>query len=164
MQSGGKFKVGYKEDNTMGKTYTLENFAMKTVIEEATGNWSKDSFSSKECWNINYSSILTFLIQKAGKICKRYASDLFASWSSLEDEMKQDGLEYNGGKYLFGFRESGVDHNVYVLSRLNNYGAERLEKDIKELYLLEVSIDKESLPWCEIRMQLGKIDMNSLEK
>ena len=139
----------------MGKEYTLENLAMKTVKMTATGNW----VDSKGKWDI-----LTFLIQKAGKICKHYASDLFISWSSLENEMKQDGLEYTGGKYLFGFRESGVDHDNYVLSRLNNYGIEGLKRDIQELYMLEVSIDKESLPWCEIRMQLGKIDMDSIEK
>lgn len=144
----------------MGKEYTLENLAMKTVKMTATGNW----VDSKGKWDINYSNILTFLIQKAGKICKHYASDLFISWSSLENEMKQDGLEYTGGKYLFGFRESGVDHDNYVLSRLNNYGIEGLKRDIQELYMLEVSIDKESLPWCEIRMQLGKIDMDSIEK
>lgn len=148
----------------MGKTYTLEDLTMESVMKEATGNWSNDIFSGEKCWNINYSDILTFLIQKAGTICKHYASDLFISWSSLENQMKQNGLEYNGGKYLFGFRESGVDHDAYVLSRLNNYGVEGLKKDIKELYLLEVFIDKESLPWCEIRMQLGKINMNNLEK
>lgn len=76
--------------------------------------------------------------------------------------MKKDGQEYAGGKYLFGFREMGVDHDDYILSRLNNYGVEGLKNDVKELYMLEVSIDRESLPWCEIKMQLGKIDIDSL--
>ena len=88
----------------MKKTYTLEDFTMESVMKEATGEWSNDIFSGEKCWNINYSDILTFLIQKAGTICKNYASDLFISWSSLENEMKQDGQEYAGGKYLFGFR------------------------------------------------------------
>lgn len=150
----------------MKKTYTLEDFTMESVMKEATGNWSGDIFSGEKCWNINYSDILTFLIQKAGTICKNYASDLFISWSSLENEMKKEGQEYAGGKYLFGFRESGVDHDNYVLSRLNNYGVEGLKRDVKELYMLEVSIKKSDVYYMgnEIKMQLGKIDMDSLGK
>lgn len=150
----------------MGKTYTLEDLTMESVMKETTGEWSNDIFSGEKCWNINYSDILTFLIQKAGTICKNYASDLFISWISLENKMKQEGQEYAGGKYLFGFRESGVDHDNYVLSRLNNYGAERLKKDVQELYMLEISIKKSDVYYMgnEIKMQLGKIDMDSLGK
>jgi len=156
-----------KEDNTMmKKDYTLEDFTMESVMKEATGDWSNDVFSGEKCWNINYSDILTFLIQKAGTICKNYASDLFISWSSLEKEMKKEGQEYAGGKYLFGFRESGVDHDSYVLSRLNNYGVEGLKREVKELYMLEVSIKKSDVYYMgdEIKMQFGKIDMDSLGK
>lgn len=143
----------------MKKNYTLEDFTLESVIKEETGEWSNGIFSGEKCWNINYSGILTFLIQKAGTICKNYASDLFISWSSLENEMKKERKEYAGGKYLFGFRESGVDHDDYVISRLNNYGVDELKKDVKELYMLEISIKKN-----KIKMQLGKIDMDSLGK
>lgn len=150
----------------MKKEYTLEDFTLKSVMKEETGRWSNDIFSGEKCWNINYSDILTFLIQKAGTICKHYASDLFISWSSLEKELKEQGIAYGGGKYLFGFRESGVDHDTYVLSRLNNYGVEGLKSNIKELYLLEISIKREESLYIgdEIKMQLGKIDMDSLGK
>lgn len=150
---------------TKAKEYTLENLTMESVMKEAFGEWSINIFSNEKCWNINYSDILTFLIQKAGTICKNYASDLFISWSSLEEEMKKQGKEYTGGKYLFGFRESGVDHNAYVLSRLNNYGVEGLKREVKELYLLEVSIEKSESYYMDdnITMQLGKINMDSLE-
>lgn len=150
----------------MGKTYTLEDLTMESVMKETTGEWSNDIFSGEKCWNINYSDILTFLIQKAGTICKNYASDLFISWISLENKMKQEGQEYAGGKYLFGFRELGVDHSNYVLSRLNNYGVEGLKKDIKELYMLEVSIKKSDVYYMgnEIKIQFGKIDIDCLGK
>lgn len=150
----------------MKKDYTLEDFTLESVMEEATGEWSNDIFGSEKSWNINYSDILTLLIQKAGTICKNYASDLFIIWSSLENEMKKEGQEYAGGKYLFGFRESGVDYDNYVFSRLNNYGVEGLKKDIKELYMLEVSIKKPDVYYMndKIRMQLGKIDVDSLGK
>lgn len=148
----------------MRKEYTLEDLTMESVMMEETGEWGNNPFHKGKCWNINYSSILTFLIKKAGTICKYYASDLFISWSSLEEKMKEQGIDYIGGKYLFGFREGGVDHDSFILSKLNNYGVEGLKKDVKELYILEVSIDRESLPWCEIKMQFGKIDMDSLGK
>lgn len=141
---------GKKEDNSMRK-YTLEDFEIKTVMKETIGNWN----NNEKCWNINYSDILTFLIQKAGIICKHYASDLFITWNSLENEMKQDG--YAGGKYLFGFRESGVDHDVCILTRLNNHGVEGLKNEIKELYEVEVSVKKH-----KIEMQFGEINLNSI--
>lgn len=150
----------------MKKDYTLEDFTMESVMKEATGEWSNDVFGSEKSWNINYSDILTLLIQKAGTICKNYASDLFIIWSSLEKELKEQGTAYSGGKYVFGFRESGVDHDNYVLSRLNNYGVEGLKKDVKELYMLEVSIKESGTYYIgnEIKMQFGKINMDSLGK
>ena len=147
------------------KNYTVENFEMESVLKKDTGSWSNNNpyfygISEEGKFSINYSDILTFLIQVAGKICKYYASDLFITWSSLEEKLKD--VEYTGGKILFGFRESGVDSNTFILSRLNNYGKEQMKKDIKELYLLEVKIDKsygeisERLERMDISMKLGK--------
>ena len=78
----------------------------------------------------------------------------------MEEKLKD--VEYTGEKILFGFRENGVDSNAFILSRLNNYGKEQMEKDIKELYMLEVKIDKsygkisESLECIDISMKFGK--------
>lgn len=125
----------------MKKEYTLENFKFESVMHEATGSWCpKEPYSKEGKFSINYSSILTTLIQVAGRICKNYASDLFIDWNIIEREL--NNFDFEGGKYLFGFREMGVDHNTYVLSRLNNYGKEQMEKDIKELYMLEIQVEK----------------------
>lgn len=148
-----------------GKEYTMENFELESVLDDAEGRWSNRNpyfygVSEEGKFNINYSSILTFLIKVAGRICKYYASDLFITWSSLEEQLYN--VEYTGGKILFGFRESGVDSNSFVLSRLNNYGKEQMEKDIKELYMLEVEINKSygrisgNLESIDISMKLGK--------
>lgn len=145
--------------------YTEENFELESVLMNATGSWSnKNSYfygiSSEGKFDINYSGILTFLIQAAGRICKHYASDLFISWSSLEKRLSD--VNFEGGKFFFGFREMGVDHNVYVLSRLNNYGKVQMEKDIQELYMLEVSTEKSyggfsgNLERIDMTMKLGK--------
>ena len=147
------------------KNYTVENFEMESILKESVGSWSNKNpyyygISKEGKFSINYSDILTFLIQVAGKICKHYASDLFVTWSSLEEKLKD--VEYTGEKILFGFRENGVDSNAFILSRLNNYGKEQMEKDIKELYMLEVKIDKsygkisESLECIDISMKFGK--------
>ena len=110
---------------------TLENFKFDTdgaVIEE-TGCWQHNMFG-KLCYDINYS--------------KHYASDLFISWESLLKEMEEKGVDFAGGKYLFGFRESGVDHNSYVLNTFNPYGCitSNPQKYYKELYLLEIKVEK----------------------
>ena len=48
-------------------------------IKTESGFWS-DSWHK---WDINYSSILTLLIKEAAK-CKRYSSDLFIDWRSID--------------------------------------------------------------------------------
>ena len=124
---------------------TLENFKFNpdsTIIEE-NGYWQHDMFG-KLCYDINYSGILTKLIQEAGKNCRYYASDLFISWNSLIREMEEKGIDFEGGKYLFGFRESGVDHNNYVFNVFNPYGCitSNVKGYYKELYMLDIMVEK----------------------
>ena len=71
-------------------------------------------------YNINYSSILTKLIQEAGRWCKSYASDLFIAWNNLNRKIETGTLER--GSYLFGFRELGVDSADSILSKYANNG------------------------------------------
>lgn len=67
---------------------------------------------------INYSSILTKLIQEAGRYCESFASDLFIDWRGIDSKLGDGTMETTS--YLFGFRESGVDHIDYVWSHLEN--------------------------------------------
>ena len=67
---------------------------------------------------INYSSILTRLIQEAGRYCESYASDLFIDWRTIDEQLEDGSIETESK--LFGFRESGVDHTEFVYSRLYN--------------------------------------------
>ena len=59
---------------------------------------------------INYSSILTKLIQEAGKYCTHYASDLFIEWEYILRAMDRGTFE--GGTWIFAFRDMGVDSSV----------------------------------------------------
>lgn len=50
------------------KNYTVENFEMESVLKEGTGSWSNKNpyyygVSKEGKFSINYSDILTFLIQ-----------------------------------------------------------------------------------------------------
>ena len=60
-------------------------------------------------WEINYSSILTKLIQEAGRWCEHYASDLFIIWKYNIDKKLDDGT-MDTERFVFGFRKDGVDH------------------------------------------------------
>lgn len=75
--------------------------------------------------SINYSFILTRLIQEAGRWCERFASDLFIDWRSVEwaiddpykatEQVDDTGMREK--HWLFGFREDGVDHSDFIFSR-----------------------------------------------
>ena len=78
---------------------------------EAYGRWYKSLFNETEMWSINYSSILTKLIQYAGRYCESFASDLFIIWQyEVEKRLKNPYLD--SYSVTFGFREMGVDHEV----------------------------------------------------
>lgn len=134
---------------------TINDFKMGSVLFTAEGYWVNanqyyNGISEEGKFDINYSNILSFLIQKAGSICKHYSSDLFITWCYIYDKLKD--LHYKADKILFGFREMGVDSNGFVLSRCNNYGIEDMYNEIKELYVLDIKVNEDFY----MTMQLGK--------
>lgn len=101
--------------------YTMEEFMEKLrpigKPIRADGYW----YTYENHWDINYSSILTRLIQSAGRFCKNYASDLFIDWMNIEKRLTEENLYTDGVyEYLFGMRKQGVDHASYILSNVNN--------------------------------------------
>ena len=150
-------------------TITMNNVTMGTVLKTAEGQWINNNpysygVSAEGRYDINYSDILTFLIQKAGTICKHYASDLFITWESVMRELDHSEIEKN--KFLFGFREMGVDHNTWVLNRYNNYGSD--EREIKEMYLVtletETFVENGRVLGKYITMKLGIPEFNAEEE
>ncbi len=139
------------------REYTIEDFEFESISEKSYGHWEQSwKDPAKGMFAVNYCSILTALIQVAGRICRRYASDLFIDWMSINKKLQDKS--YNGGKYLFGFREDGVDHAPYVLSRLNSSGFLYSRSVIKEMYMLEIKVEhNEEYPDdIDIYMYLGK--------
>lgn len=126
------------------KEYTESDFTYKKYTFTANGQWD---YSYGDKFNINASSILTKLIQEAGRWCESYASDLFISWSIIEETLKTRGNRTE--KYLFGFRKSGVDHKEWVIHRYNN----QEKYEYRAIWVLDITVDDD-----EMTMTLGRYD------
>lgn len=98
----------------------------------ATGSWT-DTWG-REQYAINYSSILTELIQAAGRWCESYASDLFIDWQTV-DQILQKPHEDGRETFMFGFRQMGVDSNTYVQYRREE---NQLNAIYRALYILTI--------------------------
>ena len=71
-------------------------------------------------WEINYSSILTRLIQEAGRWCEHYASDLFVQWK-YEIEQKLDNGTLETDTFVFAMYNSGVHHKAWYENHKNEH-------------------------------------------
>lgn len=74
-------------------------------------------------WEINYSSILTKLIQEAGRWCEYYASDLFITWHNIDKNLDDGTMKTE--QFVFGFRNNGVDHKGWYELHKNDVGRYR---------------------------------------
>ena len=95
-------------------------------------------------WEINYSSILTRLIQEAGRWCESYASDLFVQWKYKIDQKLDNGTLYTN-TFVFAFRDSGVDSEEWYENHKNEHNYYRA------VWFLDVLTDKG-----KIKMMLHK--------
>ena len=86
-------------------------------------------------WEINYSSILTRLIQEAGRWCESYASDLFVQWKYKIDQKLDNGTLYTD-TFVFAFRDSGVDSEEWYENHKNEH------KYYRSIWFLDVVTDE----------------------
>ena len=107
-------------------------------------------------FDINYSSILTKLIQECGRLCESYASDLFITWNEIVQKLKDKTMETS--VYLFGIRDMGVDHNEFILSRYDNNGCFAMH-EYRKMYRLNIFVEDDL-----IRMELYEINMPYKER
>lgn len=112
------------------KVWKADDLKGEKPIDDAYGYWN----NYRGCFDLNYSSILTKLIQEAGRWCEHYASDLFISWKTVEKELENAGLEDTC--YYFGFRKMGVDHLPFILNRLNNGESTEIYRAIWKLEVI----------------------------
>ena len=144
------------------KVYTINSFR-KTLYDRVIEATGRVTTSGKVDDCINYSSILTKLIQVAGRLVDRYASDLLISWNSVLRDLEfacgevckaQNDTEVYQNHHLFGFREMGVDHTTAVLARYNNGGPGYYGRDYRELWRLNYSVAGTG----EVKMSLFKVE------
>ena len=138
----------------MKKEYTIGDFTFRgnSNIEEH----GRFSFYSGE-YEVNTSSILTRLIQEAGRFCERYASDLFIDWKSVEKYLgkKLDpSVAEERMTFLFGFREDGVDHDTFVLSRYNSGSYDCPRAEYRSIWRLDILKTDD-----EVFMTLGRVSI-----
>ena len=87
----------------------LDNFKIKYGCKPMAtdGAICYDLLTGIGVTEVNYSSILTRLIQEAGRYCESYASDLFIDWQDTLEKMSD--IRMKDLSMLFGFRADGVD-------------------------------------------------------
>ena len=146
--TGIRPEKGWLKTMNEKKTYTLEDFRPNTYA------YSKETITAKGGWNtyrklyeINDSSILTRLIQEAGRYCERFASDLFLDWEHVQSSV----CSGDNTAFLFGFRRDGVDHAGFVISRYNNNGI-YAEHEYRSLWRLDIKTEDR-----DITMTLGRV-------
>ena len=130
--------------------YTIEkDFSDKPYFAKVIDAQGRD-------FDINYSDILTKLIQECGRLCESYASDLFITWDNIVRKLEEKAMKTT--TYLFGIREMGVDHSEFILSRYNNNGC-YAKYEYRKIYRLDITIK------CDlIRMELYEIERPYSEK
>lgn len=101
-----------------GKNFTLNDYVMKPITE--TGYYS--TYSSK--WEINMSSIYTYLIHRVGRYTENYASDLIYVIDAINKALKDwddlDGKTFLVKTFLVGIRYNGVDGNESITAKIRN--------------------------------------------
>lgn len=117
------------------KQWKIEDLKSGNPILDTYGHWN----NCKGVFDLNYSSILTRLIQEAGRWCEYYASDLFIDWKIIEKELENADLENTC--HYFGFRKNGVDHLPFILSRLNNGESREVYRAIWKLEVIVENTD-----------------------
>lgn len=127
------------------KVWTIDDLKMEKVYAETEGRWS----AYRKCFDVNYSSILTKLIQEAGRWCESYASDLFIDWHKVDKFMEDS--EFTSAKLVFGFRKMGVDHLEFILSHLNNRNSTEYYRAV---WMLEIQTEDGKMT-----MKLGKVNL-----
>lgn len=103
------------------------------------GQVYRSSYNGEPTTNINYSDIFTELIQAAGMTCEYYASDMFYDLTEIHKTIQS----LDNKVFYIGIRDSGVDGNTFVKSRLENSSTYGNDNYIK-LYRCEVKTDETS--------------------
>lgn len=125
----GAFTMTEKIKFTLeGKDFALNDYVMHPTTE--TGYYS--TYSEK--WEVNMSSIYTYLIHRVGRYTENYASDLIYVIDAINQALK-DWDELDGRIFLIGIRYDGVDDNESIAAKIRNK-ADLSKEYIDGVYML----------------------------
>ena len=114
---------------------------------EAEGQLLVDYFAeNNRKTNVNYSSIVSELIQAAGTLCEYFASDIVYDIKDLENYIENTREEV----VFIGIRDSGVDSTIAIKQKLKNSATYGTNNYIR-LYRLETSIPNDHTYKIELR-------------
>lgn len=114
---------------------------------EAEGQLLVDYFAeNNRKTNVNYSNIVSELIQAAGTLCEYYASDIVYDIKDLENYIENTREEV----IFIGIRDSGVDSTLAIKQKLENSATYGTNNYIR-LYRLETSIPNDYTYKIELR-------------
>ena len=91
---------------------------------------------------INLSSLFSLLIKEAGRLCDHYASDMFYDLKQLYEDLYGDNcvlFEQEEYQTVIGIRESGVDGEGFMLSRMNSGDTNPFTYNYREIFLIKAT-------------------------
>ena len=137
------------------KEYTISDFKENRYQNVQHTTETALFYPGADSSSINYSFILTKLIQEAGRWCRFHASDLFIMWDSIERALTYENLKNNESiSFLFGFYESGVHGEEGICSRYNNCTERYIPRlEYRAIYRLDIKAKM-----CE-HSELGAMDV-----
>ena len=123
---------------------------MKHTIESINEAYDKAPIKIKSEATIrsadysNFNTEFSFLIEKTGRFVESYQADLLTSINSFMKKYQEmlETLQEGDGTQLtevFGLRENGVDHDVYVISKMNEMTSTDLDLYYRKIYALRVT-------------------------
>ena len=134
---------------------TINDFkAMNSEVLETSGELTVNLFTGERTVSINYSSVLTRLIQEAGRICEFYASDLFIGWRTIAESLEDGSVET--GSRLFGFRKSGVDEARSILY-WRNETSRALPDHYSTIWRLDIDVELIAPGRERVKMKLYRV-------
>ena len=141
-------KIMEKGIKTMKKEYSVDYFRINEYLEKPI---TEEFYRYENGFSPNTSSILTRLIQEAGRYCEHYASDLFIDWITIDEFISSNPEAGDNRTFLFGFRRFGVDHAGFVLSRFDNE-QQYAEGEYRSMWRMDITVDSD-----EMRIVLGRV-------
>lgn len=97
--------------------------SVNSILQKAPDKilYSEKFYTTDNPKELNISNLQTLLIQITGRFCEKYASDLLCTLSTIEPFCKNVKIDKPDRWIIgIGIRDYGIDHNAFIIHRLNN--------------------------------------------